>query len=82
MITLKMNDTTYVHGDPNEVAAFYSSFLCYLQVLKPSVDRHITEQEAMARIAEQLKSLKIEPIRKEGDPDAGQQSSPGEDRRV
>ena len=80
MITLKLYETAFIIGAPSDVAFFYASFLSYLQVLKPTVDRQISEQEAMANVIEQLKSLKIDPIQKEEDHD-GEQADAGPDAR-
>ena len=75
MIKIILSDSIMAIGEPTEMGVFYSTMLASMAVMKPTVEHALSEREAFDHVLEQLKSLKIRPIEKEGsDPDAAEGS--------
>lgn len=81
MITMKLGATCILYGEATEMGLFYASLTNYLKMMEPIVARHISEQEVMNNVFEQLKSLKIQPIGKDEE-NADKPAATGKDGNV
>lgn len=79
MVQMQINKDTIVVGEAVDVGVCYGAFLCTLKLLNPIIEKHLSAQDAFNRIVEMMKSVKVEPIRKEA---ANDQKESGKDPDV